>query len=86
MVNQKIQEKLEVEVKEVSLEEARESGAKGVFEDKYGEKVKVYKIGNFSNEICAGPHVENISELGVFKIQKQESVGAGARRIKAVLE
>ncbi|NPE26866.1 alanine--tRNA ligase [Methanococcoides sp. SA1] len=86
IVNEKIQESLPVEMKEVSVAEAKESGAHGIFDDKYGEKVKVYKIGDFSNEICAGPHVENIGELGTFKIKKQKSVGAGARRIKAVLE
>ena len=86
LVNQKIQEKIQVELKELPVQEARELGAHGIFDDKYGDKVKVYKIGDFSNEMCAGPHVENTSELGHFKIKKQKSVGAGARRIKAVLE
>jgi alanyl-tRNA synthetase len=86
LVNEKIKENLKVEVKEMPLDEAKQLGANGIFDDKYGEKVKVYTIGNFSKEICAGPHVENTSELGTFKIKKQKSVGAGARRIKAVLE
>lgn len=64
--------------------------AKGVFENKYGEKVKVYLIGKkdceCSKEICAGPHVKNTGELGKFRIIKEESVAAGVRRIKAVLE
>lgn len=86
LVNEKIQEAIPVEQEELSLDEARKQGAQGVFDDKYGEKVKVYSIGNFSKEICAGPHVENISELGHFKIIKEESCGAGVRRIKAILE
>ena len=86
LVNKKIQESLTVKMEEVSLDEAKESGAHGVFDDKYGEKVKVYTIGNFSKEICAGPHIQNTSELGNFKIKKQKSVGAGTRRIKAILE
>ena len=68
----------------------KKEGANGVFDDKYGEEVKVYNIGSigkeFSKEICAGPHVENTSELGHFKIVKEESSSAGVRRIKAVLE
>lgn len=86
LVNQKIQENLTVTVDEMSVDEAKESGAHGVFDDKYGEKVKVYKIGDFSNEICAGPHVGNTSELGHFKIKKEQSSSSGVRRIKAVLE
>jgi alanyl-tRNA synthetase len=72
------------------LEEAKKIGAMGVFESKYGEKVKVYTVGEgdqvFSREICGGPHVKNTSELGHFKITKEESSSAGVRRIKAVLE
>ena len=73
-------------MEEMSLEEAKKRGAQGVFENKYGERVKVYSIGDFSIEICAGPHVSNTKELGRFKIKKEESVAAGIRRIKAVLE
>jgi alanyl-tRNA synthetase len=86
LVNEKIRDSLLVEVQEMSVKEAKRLGAHGVFEDKYGEKVKVYKIGEFSNEICAGPHVRNTSELGIFKIIKEESSGLGVRRIKAILE
>ena len=66
-------------------QEAKKAGAQGVFEHKYGEKVFVYSIGNKSIEICGGPHVKNTSELGHFKILKEESIAAGVRRIKAVL-
>jgi alanyl-tRNA synthetase len=86
LVNKKIQQGLDVEVTEMTPEQARKQGAQGVFDNKYGEKVRVYSIGDFSKEICAGPHIKNLKELGRFKIQSQESVGAGARRIKAVLE
>jgi alanyl-tRNA synthetase len=68
------------------MDDAKEAGAKGVFDSKYGDKVKVYSIGDFSKEICAGPHVKNTSELGTFKIKKEQSSGAGVRRIKAILE
>ena len=86
LVNKKIQEKIQVEMQELSLDEAKQQGAMGVFDSKYGDKVKVYSIGNFSKEICAGPHVKNTSELGTFKIKKEQSSSAGVRRIKAVLE
>ncbi len=93
IVNQKIKEDLEVICEEMSLEEAKGKGAMGVFENKYGERVKVYTIGNssasseppFSREICGGPHVKKTSELGKFKIIKEESSSAGVRRIRAVL-
>ncbi|MBD3245237.1 MAG: alanine--tRNA ligase [Candidatus Moranbacteria bacterium] len=85
-VNQAIKEGIEVKMKEMSLQKAKEIGAQGVFDSKYGEKVKVYTIKGYSQEICGGPHVKNTSELGKFKIIKQESVGSGIRRIKAVLE
>jgi alanyl-tRNA synthetase len=86
LVNEKIQEKLDVKMEEMSLEDAKKSGAIGLFAEKYGDKVKVYTIGDFSKEICGGPHVENIGALGRFKIIKEEAVSAGVRRIKAVLE
>ncbi|HQK63818.1 MAG TPA: alanine--tRNA ligase, partial [Candidatus Staskawiczbacteria bacterium] len=85
-----INKDLPVSFKEMSLEQAKEIGAMGVFEDKYGERVKVYTIGNGDNivsrEICGGPHVEHTGILGHFKIQKEESSSAGVRRIKAILE
>jgi len=86
MVNQKIKENLSVICEEMSLEEAKGKGATGVFEEKYGEKVKVFSIGEFSKEICGGPHVHSTSELGEFKILKEESSSAGVRRIRAVLK
>ena len=86
LVNEKINEALEVKREEMSVEEAKKKGAQGIFESKYGEKVSVYSIGDFSKEICAGPHVKNTRELGKFKIIKEESSAAGIRRIKAVLE
>ena len=86
IVNEKIQEKLDVKIEEMSLEDAKKSGAIGLFAEKYGDKVKVYTIGDFSKEICGGPHVKNTSELGRFKIIKEEAVSAGVRRIKAILE
>jgi len=86
LVNEKIKEKLDVRKEEVTLEEARKRGAQAQFEGKYGEKVFLYSIGNFSVEVCSGPHVKNTFELGKFKIIKEESSAAGIRRIKAVLE
>jgi len=85
LVNQKIQEGLPVKVEEMTPQEAKIKGAIGLFERKYGEKVKVYSIGDFSKEICAGPHVKNTQELGHFKIIKEEASSAGVRRIKAIL-
>jgi len=71
------------------LEDARKLNAIGVFDSKYGEKVKVYTVGEgseiFSREICGGPHVSNTSELKSFKILKEESSSSGVRRIKAVI-
>ncbi len=86
LVNKKIEEGIVVECNEMSLAEAKKKGAQGVFDSKYGDKVKVYEIGDFSKELCAGPHVENTSELGHFKILKEESSAAGVRRIKAILD
>jgi len=86
LVNQQISRALPVRWKEMSVEEAKRDGAIGLFEERYGETVKVYSIGDFSKEICGGPHVENTRELGHFKIIKEEAVGAGIRRIKAHLE
>ena len=86
LVNGHIQANLPIEWQEMSLEEARIAGAIGLFGERYGERVKVYAIGDASREICGGPHVEHTSELGHFRITKEEAVGAGLRRIKAVLE
>jgi alanyl-tRNA synthetase len=86
LVNRKIKEDLEVKKEEMQYEEAIKSGALAFFKEKYPEKVSVFSIGNFSKEICAGPHVKKTSELGRFKIIKEESSGAGIRRIRAILE
>ena len=86
-VNEAINSKTDVVMEEMTLDEAREKGAEGAFENKYGERVKVYSIFGFSNEICGGPHVRNTGDIkGVFKIKKEESSSAGVRRIKAVVE
>jgi alanyl-tRNA synthetase len=69
----------------MSVEEAKKIGAQAVFDDKYGNIVSVYKVGDFSTEICGGPHVSNTNELGVFKIKKQKGIASGVRRIRAVL-
>ncbi len=86
IVNDIIKQKILVEKIETTLDEAKKMGAIGLFEKKYGEKVIVHKISDFSIEMCGGPHVNNTSELGRFKIIKQDSVSMGVRRIKAVLE
>lgn len=85
LVNEQIKKDLPVICTEMTYDEAKESGAIGLFKDKYGEKVKVYQIGDFSKEICGGPHVTHTGELGTFKIKKEESSSSGIRRIKAVL-
>jgi alanyl-tRNA synthetase len=85
LVNQKIKEDLKVEKEEMDMKEALESGALSFFKEKYPERVSVYSISGFSKEVCAGPHVQRTGELGNFKIIKQESVGSGIRRIKAIL-
>lgn len=85
LVNQKIEEGLPVSYEDVPLEEAEKRGAIRLFEEKYGDIVRVYKIGDFSLEFCGGPHVSNTKELGVFKISKEEAVSSGVRRIKAIL-
>ena len=69
-----------------SLDEALGAGALAFFADRYGEVVKVYRIGTYSMEVCGGPHVASTGELGSFKILKEEAVGQGVRRIRAVVE
>ncbi|MEK9158711.1 MAG: alanine--tRNA ligase, partial [Patescibacteria group bacterium] len=99
LVNYAIKQSYQVSFEEMSVAEAKAKGAMGLFEDKYGNKVKVYTVGDpntlpgayvnsltFSMEICGGPHVKNTGELGVFKIIKEEASSAGIRRIKAILE
>ncbi len=86
LVNEQIQRNLDVTCEEMNYEDAKKTGAIGLFTDKYGEKVKVYTIGDFSKEICGGPHVTNTKGMGTFKIKKEESSSSGIRRIKAVLQ
>ena len=85
LVNEQIQKDLPVTCEEMSYEDAKKSGAIGLFTDKYGDKVKVYTIGDFSKEICGGPHVTHTGDMGTFKIKKEESSSSGVRRIKAIL-
>ncbi len=85
LVNEAIQAKVPVVCEEMTVPEAKAKGAIGLFESKYGEKVRTYKMGEFSFEICGGPHAENTGDLVSFKIQKEESSSAGVRRIKAVI-
>lgn len=86
LVNQWIQEGLDVTVEEMKKEDAVKSGAECMFIEKYPDVVTVYSIGDVSKELCGGPHVKNTSELGTFKIKKEEASSAGVRRIKAILE
>jgi len=86
IVNEQIRRDLPVTWKEMSLEEARAGGAMAFFGDRYEERVKVYSVGDYSKEVCGGPHVEHTGVLGKFVIQKEQSSSAGVRRIRAVLE
>ncbi|MFH0896974.1 MAG: alanine--tRNA ligase, partial [Candidatus Bathyarchaeota archaeon] len=86
LVNDQIKKSLNVKREEITVEEVKKREAQAVFERRYGEKVSIYSIGNFSVEICGGPHTNNTSELGKFKIVKEESVAADTRRIRAILE
>jgi alanyl-tRNA synthetase len=86
LVNQQIKKSLPVVKKEMTIEEAKKAGAQAMFERRYSEKVYVYFIEDFSAEICGGPHVKNTKELGTFRIIKEESIAAGIRRIRAILE
>jgi alanyl-tRNA synthetase len=85
LVNEAIQANTPISYQIMTVDEAKTAGAIGVFDSKYGEKVKVYSMGSFSKEICGGPHVANTAMLGHFKIQKEEASSAGVRRIKAVV-
>ncbi len=85
LVNEAIQSNTPVVCEEMTVAEAKAQGAIGLFESKYGEKVKVYTMGEYSKEICGGPHASNTGELVSFKIKKEESSSAGVRRIKAVI-
>ena len=85
LVNVAIDAKVPVVMEEMTVQEAKDKGAIGLFESKYGEKVRTYKMGEYSFEICGGPHAANTGDLGSFKIQKEESSSAGVRRIKATI-
>jgi alanyl-tRNA synthetase len=85
LVNKAIADDFPIICQEKPIAEAKAEGAMGVFDSKYGEKVKVYKMGEVSREICGGPHAAHTGELGHFKITKEESSSSGVRRIKAVL-
>jgi len=85
IVNEEIRRDLPVSFEVLSVAEAKKKGAMGVFDERYGSKVKVYRIGDFSYEICGGPHVAHTTEVGKFRIVKEEACSAGVRRIKAVL-
>jgi alanyl-tRNA synthetase len=86
IVNEEIAKDLKVTVQTMTPEQAHKEGAMAFFSSKYGEQVTVYSIGDFSKEVCAGPHVEHTGDMGHFHILKEESSSAGVRRIKAVLE
>ena len=86
LVNEWISEGLDVRAQEMAKEDAIKSGAECMFIEKYPDIVTVYSIGDVSKELCGGPHVKNTSELGHFKIKKEEASSAGVRRIKAILE
>ena len=85
LVNEAIEGKYDVVCEEMTVNEAKEAGAIGLFESKYGERVKVYTMGPVSKEICGGPHAKNTGDLVNFKIKKEESSSAGVRRIKATI-
>ena len=86
LVNKWIEEAIPVTCEEMKKEDAVKSGAECMFIEKYPEIVTVYSIGDVSKELCGGPHVSNTSEIGKFKIKKEEASSAGIRRIKAVIE
>ena len=85
LVNVAIQANVPITCEEMTVAEAKEQGAMGLFESKYGERVKVYTMGEYSKEICGGPHAANTGDLKCFKIKKEEASSAGVRRIKAVI-
>ena len=85
IVNEQIKRNMRITLEMMTIEDAKVHGATALFSAKYGEQVKVYTMGDFSKEVCGGPHANNTGELGGFKILKEESSSAGVRRIKAVI-
>ena len=85
LVNEQIKKDVPVTMEIMSLDDAKKSGARALFGEKYEATVKVYTIGSFSKEVCGGPHVERTGTIGTFKIQKEQSSSAGVRRIRAVI-
>ena len=83
-INEKIWEAIQVETIETDIDTAKEMGAMALFGEKYGKKVRVVTIGDYSVELCGGTHIQNTSEIGIFKIVKEEGIGSGTRRILAV--
>lgn len=86
LVNEAINRALPITMEEIDIEDAKKSGALYFFKEKYPARVKVYSAGDFSKELCGGPHVKNTSEVGHFKILKQEPLGSGLRRIRATVD
>jgi alanyl-tRNA synthetase len=86
LVNEHIRRDITVTMEVMPIDEAKKTGATALFGEKYEEMVKVYTIGDFSREVCGGPHVEHTGGMGRFRIQKEQSSSAGVRRIRAVLE
>ena len=84
-MNEQIKRALPITCETMSIEAAKAGGATALFTAKYGEQVKVYTMGDFSKEVCGGPHANNTAELVAFKILKEESSSAGVRRIKAII-
>ena len=84
IVNESIFDAIDVETSVVSLDESKKMGATGLFEDKYGDLVRVVQVGDFSMELCGGTHVKNTSEVGLFKIVQETGIAAGVRRIEAL--
>jgi alanyl-tRNA synthetase len=86
LVNEVIDKDLPITLEVMKLDDAKASGATALFTGKYDEEVKVYSVGDFSKEVCGGPHAESTGKLGKFTIKKEGASSAGIRRIKAVLE
>jgi len=86
LINEQIKKNLKITKKTMTLDKAKKQGALAFFGQRYGEKVNIYEIKGFSKEVCGGPHVDFTQCLGQFTIKKEESCGAGKRRIYAVLK